>query len=326
MTAILTCITTHYVIQVSDRRLTRPDGRLFEDEENKTVFYSNIATFAYTGLARLGWEHTDEWLLEQLADSPDLYTAIQKLPTAATDKFRSLPLPGLTTRERSSVRRTVFVGAGFVTPVGPIAERLPKGPDGQCPVFFRISNALDQYGAWLPEAKREFVGDTVFFPSEGDVFLQPSGQPFKETRLKTLIRQIKRTLSRTSDPYPAARLLAREIQALARENKTVGPNVMCNFVERPIGGFTPSFFSGGMAPLYEEFASEAGYFRRPRDPSLRQRHGYVYLPSTPYQTRHAGPCFAAPNFMMRNMKMEIIGHSEDGRPIVNVGSEIRRVR
>jgi hypothetical protein len=45
MTLILTCVTPHYVVQVSDRRLTRAsDGQMVENPQNKTPFVCGYAT------------------------------------------------------------------------------------------------------------------------------------------------------------------------------------------------------------------------------------------------------------------------------------------
>ena len=70
MTPILTALTRAAVVQASDRRLTRGDGRPL-DGVNKTVFVGCAdARFviAYTGCARMPAtaRYTDEWLADQL--------------------------------------------------------------------------------------------------------------------------------------------------------------------------------------------------------------------------------------------------------------------
>lgn len=77
MTLILSLLTHAFTVQVSDRRLTRLDGSLFEDNENKAQFFCGQSAFAYTGLARLGTVNTDEWLLETLGPSRSLGEGIE---------------------------------------------------------------------------------------------------------------------------------------------------------------------------------------------------------------------------------------------------------
>jgi hypothetical protein len=52
MTLILTCLTKDFLVQASDRRLTRTVGgkvELDDDDSNKALIYSNHFVFAYTG-------------------------------------------------------------------------------------------------------------------------------------------------------------------------------------------------------------------------------------------------------------------------------------
>jgi hypothetical protein len=71
MTMIATLVARNKVVQVSDRRLTWPNGGLADDEANKAICVKcNNAHFsiAYTGLAEIGKERkrTDIWLAEYL--------------------------------------------------------------------------------------------------------------------------------------------------------------------------------------------------------------------------------------------------------------------
>jgi len=72
MTLILSCLTERFVLQVSDRRLTNVvGGRAVPGEFNKAVGFTNKVTFAYTGLAEIDGEDTDEWLANALASGDD---------------------------------------------------------------------------------------------------------------------------------------------------------------------------------------------------------------------------------------------------------------
>ena len=82
MTLIFTVLTFNKVVQVSDRRLTWPDGSLADDHANKAVCVScadGWFAISYTGAAQVGRSRTptDEWLVELLsrADAGSLVSA-----------------------------------------------------------------------------------------------------------------------------------------------------------------------------------------------------------------------------------------------------------
>ena len=89
MTLIITAMSPYRVVQVSDRRLTLPDGRLHDDEAIKAVsVHCDDAHFsvAYTGTAYMldtrtrRWERTDKWIansLHNLMQNQGLRTAIE---------------------------------------------------------------------------------------------------------------------------------------------------------------------------------------------------------------------------------------------------------
>ena len=71
MTLVLSALTQHEVIQVSDRRFTylTPDGsvRSSNDEKNKAVLFCGRLMFAFTGMGELGKRRrTDLWLADQM--------------------------------------------------------------------------------------------------------------------------------------------------------------------------------------------------------------------------------------------------------------------
>ncbi|MHB8577652.1 MAG: hypothetical protein ACYDCQ_20255 [Dehalococcoidia bacterium] len=71
MTLIYTSVTRSAIVQVSDRRLTLPDGRLHDDGANKAiVVVCADARFcvSYTGLATIGRKRTDEWIIDYLSE------------------------------------------------------------------------------------------------------------------------------------------------------------------------------------------------------------------------------------------------------------------
>lgn len=109
------------MVQVSDRRLTFPDGRLYDDEAIKAVtVHCDDAYFsvAYTGLALVRdkrtrkWERTDRWIASSLHDlmqQPRLGTAIHLYRAFGAYAEETLDLTPVPLTRRG----IAFVFAGF---------------------------------------------------------------------------------------------------------------------------------------------------------------------------------------------------------------------
>ncbi len=68
MTLILTLATPRYILQVSDRLVTRGDSR-FDPASNKIVIYhakNALVAIGYSGLAYLEGVPTDQWIAQKL--------------------------------------------------------------------------------------------------------------------------------------------------------------------------------------------------------------------------------------------------------------------
>ncbi len=110
MTLILSIATPEFVLQVSDWRLMRLDGRratCIEDDANKLTVFCNRMVFGYTGLANIGDQKTDVWLaqtLSKLSDN-DLAVVVTQLKERATDAFSRLNCD-------SEIKRHAFIGVG----------------------------------------------------------------------------------------------------------------------------------------------------------------------------------------------------------------------
>ncbi|MBA4000161.1 hypothetical protein [Brevundimonas sp.] len=69
MTLILTAVTPHMVLHLSDRLVTRDGWKIHDPMSNKTVVYrakDGFLVIGYAGLAYQGVLPTDEWIAEQL--------------------------------------------------------------------------------------------------------------------------------------------------------------------------------------------------------------------------------------------------------------------
>src|SRR5947208_4367655 len=99
MTLVLSALTQHEVIQVSDRRFTytQPDGSIVSqnDEKNKAVLFCGRLMFSFTGRGDLGKDRrTDLWLAERISEvlaetePGDQAVLLRGLAAKATALFR----------------------------------------------------------------------------------------------------------------------------------------------------------------------------------------------------------------------------------------------
>jgi hypothetical protein len=301
VTLLLTCVTDRFVVQASDRRLTDIDGNVVEEIANKATLVCQFATFAYTGLSRCSRiERTDELLLRCLA-TPDvrINRLLEILARTAGQSIRGLPLQ-VRPEKRREVRRTSFVGAGFLGTRRPEALGRRLVTDELHPFLAVVSNAQGLGEEWRPVADRDFTISLGFLPEDQSVLLHAAGQPLLQSIRTALQRDIRRSLARIHHPESLARLLARAVRAVAAENPAVGPNVMCTMVRRgDVGRQTTSVAVGGLVPLVPELQAEASYFRRPTgdDDPIQ----WIFSPADPTALVNYGPNYACSGIEIKGM-------------------------
>jgi hypothetical protein len=290
VTLLLTCVTDRFAVQASDRRLTLVNGDVAEDHANKATMLCRQATFAYTGLAQCSVaERTDELLLRCLARQIAPFDRLLAgLGTDAARAIRNLPLR-VPADQRRAVRRTSFVGAGFVGMKNPGQLGRAASSDELHPFLAVVSNAQDLTEQWRPVADQEFA-TYLRYLDEGEPFLlHAAGQPFTGTSRIALERMLRRSLGRVNHPESLARLMARAVRAVAANNPRVGPNVMCTMIRRTKVTTPTGSFTGGLIPLTTRImAREADYFKWPRGPDGEDSQ-WIYYPSDPTALRHYGP-------------------------------------
>ena len=184
MTLLLSCLTPKYIVQVSDRRLTWPDGRLADDQANKVVIFNNQAVFSYTGISRIGAFRTDEWIAEQIIGRSGLQDAITHLTNALDTTVAKLPYPNR--------QLAVVIDCWAAT------QEVPQIQPWSCAItnFFHptarkvVAHALPTFSTFsqkLPDGK-------------GYAFV-PLGQDVAPVTMKRLIRSVVRAM-RHAAPTP----------------------------------------------------------------------------------------------------------------------------
>ncbi|MGO8956926.1 MAG: hypothetical protein ACLQFR_06105 [Streptosporangiaceae bacterium] len=299
VTLLLTCVTHRFVVQASDRRLILPNGDVVEDIANKATLLGNHATFAYTGLARCSvTERTDELLLRCLAEpNVPIIQVFDKLAKSAAQSIRGLSLP-VRPSERRVLRRTSFVGAGFLGIRNPVRFLRQPSADELHPFMVVISNAQGRKEEWRPVADQDFSISLVLLAEDEPFGLHAAGQPFIGPERSALERDIRRCLGRISRPESVARLLARAVRTVAARNRKVGPNVMCTMVRRDRVPSAPGTFTSGLVPMAAG-RPEADYFRWPRDDIAGQ---WIFSPAEPTALICYGPNYAGPGMALQGIR------------------------
>ncbi len=211
MTLIVTCLSPHYVLQVSDRRLSL-GGKAIERAASKTVVFNNALIFGYTGIAEIAGKPTDTWLADVLSQhldsSPRAIEALTQAVQVPTDLQR---------------HQHTFVACGFHHP-----------DDKLLPMAITISNMQDDFGlqsgaltGWTT------VGRTPRPDEANDVKVLVAG--YVKGITKKRLAGIEATIKRRAlvDPnYAAATLVGLVRQASGRFPDVIGNDVLVSCLPR----------------------------------------------------------------------------------------------
>lgn len=291
MTLLISFVTRTYAVQASDRRLTYPGGRLYDDEANKATLLGNQASFAFTGLAVHAGGRMDDLLMESLhfPSSSDFNELTKRLGERAARAINS-------TRVSAHVRHTSFVGIGYL---GMLRENSPyRNPpdDDSYPFLAVVSNAQDLRESWREWADRDFTSHLMIMGEDDEFILHCAGQSVAEDIRIPLERQLRRCIRQTEAPESAARILARTIRRVSASNRSVGPDVMCTIVRREFMRST-AIPKSGVWPLNAHEAVEQSHFH-----SLRiESSSWLYSPGNPQAALHFGPNFTNEFMMMKGV-------------------------
>ena len=233
MTLILSAVAGDYAVQVSDRRLTQGNGVL-SDETNKAVLFCGRSAFAYTGLAKMGNVPMDEWLTRALvnARTQSLSDAVHSVAQQATVGFQKI-------RYSRKVKRHAFVGVGWTQ---------LRNETFVSPIICSVSNALDENGNWLDEARDEFSIKYTIGPGQPCFNVVSYGQTLPAKDLSQLRRKIRKCFERKTGPEPIVKYLTNEILRIAGRNSKVGKSLMVVCLPKKTALSTPQFLLTDMGP------------------------------------------------------------------------------
>jgi hypothetical protein len=219
MACILSMSTPDVLIQVTDRRLTWPDGQIFNDYTNKVTIFNGRMAVSYAGLSKVLGQKTDEWLVQILAN-PTIRTladAVYTIQDRATTAFRDW---ARTPKEKAR-HHLMFGGIAWARQPGRESLRV---------LICFVSNCHDEHGALQAEARDDFrVHHRILEPGDTHGFFSIGAALSTEERH----RLKERTRTATSlDDLTAG--LVEAVREVAARDGTVSKNVLAVTIPRAV--------------------------------------------------------------------------------------------
>jgi hypothetical protein len=300
MTLILSVIARDFVVQASDRRLTSfPTGQVIEDDANKAIFFCGQSAIAYTGLARIGGQPTDEWVLECLSGTESLWNGVKKLQTDATNAMRRMNWPWIAPETEGALKRIAFVIVGFTR----FVEYQKKEPSPEIESFYAVvSNFLGSDGTWLASASRHF-SLAIYRRINQPFVLRTAGALVLGQIERSLLRSLRKCFEHRCGPHAVGRILMRAVRDVSYLDQTVGSNIMVSILTRD--GLTPGNPSFSSVPIPLRDASELTDFVAPRERPLRPQ--YIYSPHPSARLVYHGPARVCAGWMLKGLKFFFLG-------------------
>ena len=224
MTLILSCLTSKYAIQVSDRRLMQSDGVIRDEHSNKAILVNGNIVFGYTGLASMdnGKTKNDEWFSNILSEAHKAHPNVSLTTTAEYIAKRATNLV-CRIKTTSELKRLAFVGIGW--------GKSP-GKDDLFPIYMTISNMHDKNGKLLAQAQPEFSVSVFTPPDDMPVMLVSDGQLLNKKIRNRVLRILKKCVDKGVGPKTISRILVATARKVASANPKVGRNLLVNFIPK----------------------------------------------------------------------------------------------
>lgn len=251
MTLILSAIVPGFAVQCSDRRLTRPDGSVFDDQSNKSVIWCNRVAVGFTGLAFINRKQdkpTSEWIAETLCGPTDLQQRVDHLASEAQKAIDRLPTEW-------PDRRLAMHLSGFL-------------PNSRTPVDLTISNFHHNDGLTV-------MADTFSViehqPGHDGWSLIPIGVDLAPRHVRMIRSALPRLAKGEADPMRVADFLTQLLRQVAKEQLTVGTDAMLTSIPAMSDNPGSMVTDGGAVESITPDSPSFDY--RPGDPTDRMRHG-----------------------------------------------------
>lgn len=257
MTLVLSYVSNSFVLQVSDRRLSR-GGVPLETEFNKSVVWCRLAVIGYTGFAfvnrqqRIPTDQVDEWIRRTLYNRLSIFEIIEALKQEAKKWVYNMP---------GDWRAQAFTIAGWA----------PQRSGSFKHFAALISNFHDERGNILKSIQSEFISTIISPPSEEPI-ISVVGQRLTAEEYRAMRRAL--ALTKGEDPGRVSDVLVHIVRNVSRRIPSlVGQSVMVTCIPQP-SSFNPAQFI-----LTERWGrpvlDHPTFFYR--DPDSNQYRGYAPL-------------------------------------------------
>lgn len=207
MTLIITVVDKNRIVQISDRRLTKTDGSVHDDNANKAVCIGMSDVYyaaSYTGLAYIGSEkidnRTDYWLLDHLGSitrygDRRIESICRSLCEQAT---RAL------SRLRGNYKPLEVVLAGYEknnVAFRAIVSNMRVNQQGRLEIRDRFITDIRRFYPWSPTPELYVAGATVTFEAN-----DPTARALKANR-KRVIQYLKANRKKLTEERVAQTLV-----------------------------------------------------------------------------------------------------------------------
>ena len=218
MTLIVTCLTDEHIAQAADRRLTLPDGSLYDDDTNKAVFFCGRVAVGFTGLAHMEGRPTAEWIALCMKDASQTEAAMNQVAERGEQHLRKIATPD---------KRLTVVATGWTTNRGMLPLR---------PFLCVASNCMTDSWGWELSAHDRMAVRYRFLEESSPHFVFVAGQNLTREEEVHLNRRVRRAVEHGATGIPLARLAGETIQAVARGGderaKRVGRAMIVHLLSR----------------------------------------------------------------------------------------------
>jgi hypothetical protein len=259
VTLIGAIITQDFVAQVSDRRLTSA-GKPFDEKANKSVVLCSHMAFGYSGLAQLGRERVDDWLVRVLLETRmgPISEIFLHIIAQANQAVSSLHLP-------SSKKHLAIIVTGWV--------QASKG-GSYVPFIANISNGLNDKWEWTKNARDEFTCQLLKLDDfDEDEFVYWLGQSVPRNVENDTKRVIRKRRDKGAGPRLAVQVLVDAIRKVAANNEMVGSDLMA--VAIPLKAVGSNFIEVSLRDVFPEDQVACQYFFSGRDEGIRYMPHYI---------------------------------------------------
>lgn len=200
--------------------------------QTRLLFFHGRACIAYTGIAMIGSQRTDEWITNHLVNQPNLQQAVNHLKDALDKEIPRLRAPnkhlsvvidwwGMPAPDSPYTPSSTILTNAY----DPVTKDISKRP--------QISFLLNTHT--LPEGK-----DYAFIPYGQNLDFIRYGQNLKSDVYEKMVKRLYRAARRVSknstivEPNVLCRFMEEAVLKVASKNLFVGNNLMTTVLYNPL--------------------------------------------------------------------------------------------